>query len=409
MDDMTGARATRARRVVLSYGMGRESTAILLRWLEDPSSRDFALEDLLVVTAQTGDEFPDTAALVEAHVLPRLRAAGVRWVQVARAGRCAADGVAVLEDSRSPSRAFTGGRYRLSDELRAAGTVPTSGGIRKCSLKFKGFPIDRFLAGELGTEPFRHVMGFNRDEVRRIEKDSFYGGRRPGRLGEYPLVGWGWGVKECQDYIRSVTGAEWKKSCCGFCPFAAPRRDRATKAQTWHVQARYESMPEVAADAAWLERLSLAINPVMTLYATKSVAAELARQGNAAALAALEARLEAAPHSVYLVRRAMKRAGVGVRSVRRLSNGGRAEALARLAAEAAARGAEVTREGGVERVYIRRRAADFPHVEEFIVAAPAEVEAKTPKGFEERFAAAAEGRWPAPARRARLAAAGGRP
>ena len=29
--------------VVMSYGMGVDSTAILLRWLTDPSSRDFDL------------------------------------------------------------------------------------------------------------------------------------------------------------------------------------------------------------------------------------------------------------------------------------------------------------------------------------------------------------------------------
>lgn len=36
--------------VVMSYGMGVDSTAILLRWLTDPSSRDFALSDLIVIT-----------------------------------------------------------------------------------------------------------------------------------------------------------------------------------------------------------------------------------------------------------------------------------------------------------------------------------------------------------------------
>ncbi len=51
-----------ARRVVLSYGMGCESTAVLLRWLEDPSSRDFDLSDAIILTAMVGDEFADTGA-----------------------------------------------------------------------------------------------------------------------------------------------------------------------------------------------------------------------------------------------------------------------------------------------------------------------------------------------------------
>ena len=49
-------------RHVLSYGLGLDSTAVLLRWLTDPSSRDFDLSDLVVITAMTGDEFSATGA-----------------------------------------------------------------------------------------------------------------------------------------------------------------------------------------------------------------------------------------------------------------------------------------------------------------------------------------------------------
>lgn len=59
--------------VVLSYGLGVDSTAILLRWLSEPASRDFDLADLLVVTAHTGTEWPDTIALAERHCGPALR------------------------------------------------------------------------------------------------------------------------------------------------------------------------------------------------------------------------------------------------------------------------------------------------------------------------------------------------
>lgn len=42
-------------KTVLSFGMGVESSALLLRWLEEPESRDFDLErDLIVITSQTG-------------------------------------------------------------------------------------------------------------------------------------------------------------------------------------------------------------------------------------------------------------------------------------------------------------------------------------------------------------------
>lgn len=125
--------SNRRSQVVLSYGMGVDSTAILLRWLTDPSSRDFDLADLVVVTAHTGDEFASTADAVTRHVLPALAAHQVRYVQVARTGRSvtANGGVAVLDDSRTPKLLHAQGIYRLSDEMIDAGTIPQSGGRQK--------------------------------------------------------------------------------------------------------------------------------------------------------------------------------------------------------------------------------------------------------------------------------------
>lgn len=60
-DQLPGIGETDCRpMVVMSYGMGVDSTAILLRWLIEPASRDFDLKDLVVVTAHTGDEFEQT-------------------------------------------------------------------------------------------------------------------------------------------------------------------------------------------------------------------------------------------------------------------------------------------------------------------------------------------------------------
>ncbi|MEC9323023.1 MAG: hypothetical protein VYB90_04245 [Actinomycetota bacterium] len=41
-----------ARRpsVVVSYGLGLDSTCLLLRWLTEPQTRDFDLTDMVVVT-----------------------------------------------------------------------------------------------------------------------------------------------------------------------------------------------------------------------------------------------------------------------------------------------------------------------------------------------------------------------
>ena len=110
--------------VVLSYGMGVDSTALLLRWLRDKRSRDFPLEDLICLSAQTGDEFADTQRLVETHILPLMRQYRIRYVQIARVGPLQGDGVTVLDDSREPTRLYINGAFKLSQELLGNGTVP---------------------------------------------------------------------------------------------------------------------------------------------------------------------------------------------------------------------------------------------------------------------------------------------
>lgn len=103
-------------QTILSYGMGVESTAILVRWLEDASVRPCRLDELIVITAHTGDEYADTYSDVETHVLPLLRRHCVRYVQVARAGSSQTDGIVVLSDSGETGRLFWDGAYRLLNQ-----------------------------------------------------------------------------------------------------------------------------------------------------------------------------------------------------------------------------------------------------------------------------------------------------
>ena len=115
------------------------------------------------MTAQT--EFPDTKQCVEKYLAPLLKASGIRWVQIARAAQSVSEGFRVLSDTRSAEICYTGGQYRLRQELEAAGTVPEyAHGKRKCSIKSKGDPLDAWIAQELGEQPFRHFLGFNAEE-----------------------------------------------------------------------------------------------------------------------------------------------------------------------------------------------------------------------------------------------------
>lgn len=336
---------------ILSYGMGVDSTAILLRWLTDPTSRDFDLDDLTVITAQTGSEYPETIRLVEEHVLPLLREHGIRFVELAKGGPVVADGVKVLQDTREPVVLHPDGAYRLVDESRDSGTIPQYGGIRKCSLKFKGEPIDAWLDGHLRTWRFTHVIGYELDELGRAEKDTRLAAKNV-KLGHrrdpnYPLIEWGWNRARCLDYIAEITGASWAKSACTFCPFA---EDRGIGRLTC----------DQAVETMKLEAVAVALNPRQTLFpARKGVRGK--HKGNPMPGSAMETYETHAPEahdaflreigqgewSCYEVRRAWTgvgangKAGVGggtARQVRVLETGSAGRCHRVLRARASLRG-----------------------------------------------------------------------
>jgi hypothetical protein len=357
-------------RVILNWGLGVDSTRILTEWLDDPASRDFPLGDLTVVTAQTGEEYADTKAVVEAHALPLLRRHGVRYVQVARAGRLKEEGYVVLSDTREPDRLFREGVYKLGDELLAAGTVPAVGN-RRCSIKSKGVVIDAWLRDELRGEPFRQVMGFNADEQKRVTRDSCYGG--DARNAEYPLMKWGFGRERCERDLRDRFGVAWPKSCCSFCPFARGKPEAL---------ARLAGHPEELADALYLEHLSLALNPLMPLYASGSLRGKLGPE-HAAGVRVFEALLAAAEWAVYRVRRVYHAKGRADRSVTKVAIGRMDTMTAELTRLAAVEGQEAVVEAGSPRFYLaRRQPSQYPAFEEMCVAAPADAEEKAKKSFE---------------------------
>lgn len=79
------------------------------------------------------------SVLCERYILPLLRAERVRFVEVARCGHLEKEGIVVLADSRSPRSLHMDGAYKLSDELRAAGTVPQFGGGASVFTQVQGF------------------------------------------------------------------------------------------------------------------------------------------------------------------------------------------------------------------------------------------------------------------------------
>ncbi|OUS97458.1 hypothetical protein CA951_03395 [Rhodococcus sp. NCIMB 12038] len=382
-------------KVVMSYGMGEDSTAILLRWLEDPTSRDFDLTDLAVVTAMTGDEWESTRTVVEAHILPRMAAAGVRFIQAARSRRHvtkAGDGVVVLSDSRAPTRLHLEGDYTLWREMAEAGTIPQSGGARTCSVHSKGDVLDPIIAKITRGHSYRHVLGFEAGELRRAAKDETY--NTASRTGEYPLIEWEWYRDDAIDYTRSIIGTSPGRSACFYCPFSL-----GNKASRAHMLTRYAAEPAIAARTLLMEHLALALNPAQGLIGGKRLIDLIRTEAMTGVLDAWEDLLGSQRHAIYEVRRIISArggdpdvAGNVQRSLRLRCTGTREmlqDVLDRLAADGAAKGvtAAITGDDGIMRLYQHQRAATFPTIERFFVVAPALAPTKERAGFDERWAA----------------------
>jgi hypothetical protein len=117
--------------------MGAESTAALVRILTDPDSHPAEIapdfHNLIVIVAQTGDEWSITGELVEDYILPLLRQFRVRFVEVARNGPRESDGITVLQDTRVPFQVHLDGVYKLSKEHGDSGTMPQASGHHTCA------------------------------------------------------------------------------------------------------------------------------------------------------------------------------------------------------------------------------------------------------------------------------------
>lgn len=359
--------------------MGVESSALLWRWLTDPSSRWFPLCNLIVIIAQVGHESARTKWLMEHVLFPRLRELRVRTVQVARAGPKVADGIAVLADTRAPTTCFTEGVYTLNDELTAAGTVPQiASGRRRCSCRFKGEPLDWWLSQEFGDRPYLHTMGFGCHELRRVERDRSYATVQ--RATRYPLVTWGWDRERCEAYLLEQTGFSWVKSACSTCPFSNGRE---------HMLERYREFPDDAVEALAVEARSVCLNERMTLFKDRSLYSVIVADGNQEALDRFHALLDTASWALYEVRRVIYGVGVADRKVVTLATGNRKAMQRELKRRARLLKLPVvqSKDGRYERVYIRDREGSYPQLEHVLTIGLAGVADKSRDRFEGQWEA----------------------
>lgn len=388
---------------VFSYGMGAESTAGLVEITTNPCRRppeiapDF--HNLIVIVAQTGDEWSVTGELVERFVLPLLRERRIRFVEVARNGPRESDGITVLQDTREPWRLHLDGVYRLSDEHHDSGTMPQASGHHTCAQKSKGVPLDTWRAQNIGDGLFYHMIGYNVLEQSRMAKDSGYamGGRRMSR---YLIAGWKMTRDDCVDYLTEkieklygIVGLVWPKSCCRECPYISR--------VGWEEQlTRFKERPAEAVRHIVDEYCCLALNPRSGLYGVgKSMGSRLAADGAREVLDLAQARMAVMPWAVYRVRRRMTGPAKGTRSVRRVAVGPATKmrellhGMARVTDVALSVNEVIPgapKRGGDldthERLWVHRRAEGvYPTAEEFYVVAPAQPVDKEPANFDDTW------------------------
>ncbi|WP_433678169.1 hypothetical protein [Nocardia sp. CA-119907] len=372
--------------VCWSYGLGVESTAAIVRTLLDPGFRPPQLREdlsnLIVMVAQTGDEWSGTCDLVAEHVLPLLAQRRVRLVEVARAGPSTADGIVVLQDTCTPLRLHPDPDehdfYPLSAEHRRNGVMPTLSGQRTCSAKAKGQPLDAWRATHLGHQPYIHAVGFNVDETRRIARDTSVtmGGRRHPI---YPLAAAGWSRARCHGYLFGLFGVWWPKSCCRQCCFVSM--------PSWPDQlARYQASPGEAYKHLVDEFVTLALNHRSGLFGPgKSLRDRLRADGAHEVHALADTALDTCGWAVYRVRRCYTAAARAWRSIQIVHCSDRAGTEAFVAGLAEHLRLPLRTDGEHTRLWLTTATEAYPRLEEFYVAAPDSVADKARGNFEIRW------------------------
>lgn len=224
-------------------------------------------------------------------------AANVRFIQVARSQRHTTidgGGIVVLDDTRNPTFLYLEGAYTLWGELTEAGTVAQASGARLCSVPSKGAALDPVIARITRGQPYRHVIGFEANELGRAAKDALH--NTDLRTGEYPLIEWGWDRAAANAYTESVIGTTIGRSACTFCPFTFSNRSgRAAALERFRIE------PHVGASALLMERIAIALNPAQGIVAGKRLIDLVREHGQlGSVLDAPDADLDQREHALYL-------------------------------------------------------------------------------------------------------------
>lgn len=196
--------------LVVAYGMGVDSTAVLVEF-----ARRGIVPDLILF-ADTGGEKPETYGFLP-DMQKFLREHGMPAVRVVR---------------RAPTDGKNGHYETLEQNCLVNETLPSLAfGYKKCSLKWKRQPQDKFCnSWEPAREAWRaglrvrKVIGYDagpkdarRSHIADDDKYEYW----------YPLRDWGWDRERCEAEIAAAGLRVPPKSACFFCPASKPHEIEA--------------------------------------------------------------------------------------------------------------------------------------------------------------------------------------
>ena len=214
--------------VVVSYGGGTNSTALLIKLVQDGEKVD------LILFADTGGESPETYAYI---------AMFSKWLQER--------GYPAIKTLYYTNK--DGERQTLESELLRAETLPSPCyGWKRCSQKYKGGVIEKccnnhdpFKSTWKHCEKVIKVIGYDAGERRRKDGAEIYTNTDKKYTYRYPLIDeWDWGRSECVKAIQDAGLPLPGKSSCFFCPNMKKKE----------IVALHKNHPDLFARAVEIER-----------------------------------------------------------------------------------------------------------------------------------------------------------
>jgi hypothetical protein len=202
--------------LILSYGMGVDSTAIIVGMV------NLGIRPDLVIFADVGGEREDTYAFGQ-YMAEYLR--GHDWPEITTV--------------RYTAKNFKHWPpyYTLEENCLTNGTLPSKAfGFGSCSLKWKASPIHAYAkqwapaieAWNVGLK-VRKAIGYDcsaRDVQRRTKADKFISTYKDPYADKYdywyPLQDWDWDRDECMRQIAMAGLPVPPKSSCFYCPAMKP-------------------------------------------------------------------------------------------------------------------------------------------------------------------------------------------